>query len=92
MSSRTSAPPKLQVIIVYNGVPQSFDYVAQQSINSVRQQALNFFGITGDGREQVRLFAPDNQTELPDDASMENRVEPGSTLILRPRTSGGGSR
>ena len=89
-TAQTSASPKLQVTIVYNGVAQSFDYVANQSFDSVRQHALSFFGITGDAREQVRLFAADNQTELPDDASMSDRVEPGSTLILRPRTFGGG--
>ena len=91
MTPQTPAPPKLQVTIIYNGVAQSFDYVANQSINSVRQHALTSFGITGDAREQVRLFAEDNQTELPDDASMNDRGEPGSTLILRPRTSGGGA-
>lgn len=91
MTPQTPAPPKLQVTIVYNGVAESFDYVANQSVNSVRQHALTFFGITGDAREQVRLFAADNQTELPDDASMNDSVEPRSTLILRPRTSGGGT-
>jgi hypothetical protein len=91
MTPQTTAPPKLQVTIVYNGVAESFDYVPNQSVNSVRQHALTFFGITGDARERVRLFAADNQTELPDDASMEDTVEPGSTLTLRPRTSGGGA-
>jgi len=91
MTTQTLAPPKLQVTVNYNGTLQSFDYVPNQSVNSVRQHALNFFGIKGDGREQVRLFAPDNQTELPDDASMKDKVVPGSTLILRPRTAGGGT-
>lgn len=90
MTAQVAAHKKLSVTIVYNGVPQAFDYVGNQAINSIRMHALKVFGISGDGRENVRLFAPDNQTELPDNASMEDHVQPGSTLILRPRTSGGG--
>ena len=90
MSTQAAAKTKLSVTIVYNGVPQVFDYVGNQAINSIRIQALKAFGISGEGRENVRLFAPDNQTELPDNAAMEDHVQPDSTLILRPRTSGGG--
>lgn len=90
MSAKAPAPAKLQVTIVYNGAPQVFDYVGNQAINSIRMHALKVFGITGDDRDLVRLFAPDNQTELPDNGSMVDHVQPGSTLILRPRTSGGG--
>ena len=90
MSAQAAAKTKLSVTIVYNGVPQVFEYVGNQAINAIRAKALNVFGISGEGRENIRLFGPDNQTELPDNAAMEDHVQPDSTLILRPRTSGGG--
>jgi hypothetical protein len=90
MSVQAEPRQKLSVLITYNGMNQSFDYEPHQSVNSVRQHALNHYGIHGDDRELNFLFGPDNQTELADDQQMGSQVQPGSQLYLRPRTAGGG--
>ena len=90
MSTEVAGSKKLQIAVNYNGIVESFDYQPTQSVNAVRQHVLNHFGIKGDERERTALYQPDNATELPDGTSMEGAgVQPGTTLILRPRTAGG---
>jgi hypothetical protein len=79
------------VAVSYNGMNQSFPYVPNEAAESIRQQALNHYGVHGPDREQNFLFAPDNQTEIRGDASMGSQVQPESQLYLRPRTAGGGA-
>jgi hypothetical protein len=81
---------KPSVFISYNGMNESFQYNPEQAAESIRVHALNHYDIRGADRDQIFLFAPDNQTELQGDVAMGDQVEPGAQLYLRPRTAGGG--
>jgi hypothetical protein len=81
---------KLAVMVSYNGMNASFDYEPHQKAEVTRVHALNHYDIRGPARDEEFLFAPDNQTEINDAASMGSQVEPGSQLYLHRRAQSGG--
>jgi hypothetical protein len=90
-STAATAPSRLAVQVIYNGVPQGLAYEPHERARALFEQACNAFGIPAGEREQLALYQPDNTTEVPLDSSVEEAgVKPDTTLILRPREAGGG--
>jgi hypothetical protein len=81
---------KLAVLISYNGMNASFEYNPDHLAERTRVQALDHYDIRGPARHEVFLFAPDNQTEINDAATMGSQVTPDSQLYLHRRAQSGG--
>jgi hypothetical protein len=91
MATETKAPSKLKVEVLYNGLTEEFRYVAQERARALFKQACGKFGIPPGQRDALALYLPDDTTEVPLDASLQQAgVEPGTTLILRGRRQAGG--
>jgi hypothetical protein len=91
VAQETEAPSKLKVDVIYNAVSRPFDYRPHERARALFEQATNEFQIPPAERENVRLYLPDDTTEVDLGLSLEQAgVKPDSTLTLRsPRPSGG---
>jgi hypothetical protein len=82
---------KLAVLISYNGMNASFDYDPDHLAENTRVRALDHYDVRGPARHGEFLFAPDNQTEINDGATMGSQVTPDSQLYLHRRAQSGGT-
>lgn len=82
---------KLAVLISYNGMNAEFNYNPEHKAEQTRVRALDHYDIRGPARQEEFLFAPDNQTEINDEATMGSQVTPGSQLYLHRRAQSGGA-
>lgn len=78
------------VSVSHNGQNHSFEYRLEELVEKVRVRALDYYDVRGQARHEEFLFGPDNQTELPDGATMGSQVEPGAQLYLHRRSQPGG--
>lgn len=88
--STTIAPNRLAVFVLYNGLTESIDYEPHEHGQALFEQACSKFQIPAGQRADLALYLPDNTTEVPLGASIEQGgVQPNTTLTLRPRRSSG---
>lgn len=78
------------VPISHNGQNHVFEYRPHEHVEKVRVAALDYYDVRGQARHEEFLLGPDNQTALPDGATMASAVAPGSQLYLRRPTQPGG--
>ena len=84
---------KLQFRITYNGVTAAFDYKPRKHTAVLYKDAFREFNVPEAEQPNVALYLPDNTTEVPNDETTEGhaKIQPDTTLILRPRSAGGGN-
>lgn len=79
---------KLKVRINYGGREHPFHLVPTELVRTLRDEAMDFFGIVAD-REQLRLYRADN-TELADGSAIgDYDLAEDEVLILRQPQGGG---
>lgn len=88
MNTTPVAPNKLAVSVLYNGMTEPVDYDPHEHGQALFEQACSKFPIPAGQRANLALYLPDNTTEVPLGASVQQGgVQPKTTLILRPRQS-----
>jgi len=93
LNTATATEKKLQFHITYNGVTPAFDYKPHEHTEVLYKDAFREFNIPEAEQPNLALYLPDNTTEVPNDKMTEAdaKIQPDTTLILRPRGAGGGN-
>lgn len=92
MSTAAVAPTKLKVDIIYNAVTRAFDYRPHERGRALLDHAEHEFHIPPPERENLRLYLPDDTTEVDLELPLERAgVKPDTTLTLRAPAGGGKS-
>jgi hypothetical protein len=93
VNSATATEKKLQFHITYNGVTPAFDYKPHEHTEVLYKDAFREFKVPEAEQPNLALYLPDNTTEVPNDKTTEAdaKIQPDTTLILRPRGAGGGN-
>ena len=91
MSSATESAKKTEFHITYNGVTPAFDYQPHKHTETLYKEVFRVFNVPEHEQPNLVLYLPDNTTEVPRAGTeADARIEPDTTLILRPRGAGGG--
>lgn len=92
MSTEAAAPTRLKVDVIYNAVTRAFEYRPHERGRALFEHAEREFHIPPPERENLRLYLPDDTTEVDLELPLERAgVKPDTTLTLRPPSSGGGT-
>ena len=89
-SKPTNESHKPSVTVTYNGVDRELFYTPNASVNSLLEHALNEFGVR-ENRHTMALVTTAG-VELDLNAHLEDVIQPGELLVLRPSTVRGGDR
>jgi hypothetical protein len=91
MPTDTVVPTELKVGVNYIGAVLSFTYRPHERGRALLVEAESEFHIPPAERQNLRLYLPDDSTEVDLEQSLEQAgVKPDTTLTLRPPASGGG--
>jgi len=91
MPSETAVLSKLKVDVMYNAVTRPFEYRPHERGRALLEHAEHEFHIPPAERENLRLYLPDDTTEVDLELTLEKAgVKPDTTLTLRSPNPGGG--
>lgn len=91
MTTAAAAPTKLKIDIIYNAVTRPFEYQPHEHGRVLLEHAEHEFHIPPAERENLRLYLPDDTTEVALELPLEKAgVKPDTTLTLRSPSPGGG--
>jgi hypothetical protein len=92
MTTAAAAPTKLKVDVIYNAVTRAFEYRPHEHGRALLRHAEHEFHIPQSERENLRLYQPDDTTEVDLEMPLERAgVKPDTTLTLRAPAGGGKS-
>jgi hypothetical protein len=90
--SEVTAPSKLEVGVMHNGISRALPYHPHEHGHALFEHACHAFEIHPRDRGTLALYLPDNSTEVPSDIPIkQGGVRPDTTLILRPREASTGA-
>ena len=79
------------IVVSYNGVDQPIQVNAEQAIQAVLQHALQIFGMAGNPQNLILTLPSNPNVEIPPNSKVRDAgIQPGSRVLLRPRTASSG--